>query len=175
MNVHNFFFQKQNNIKLCYIYNVNNCGNASSWFVERVHCPYIYLRCIKTWNNKSSFKYIKPQCPQEHYLIYVVEVRAFIRPILMTLFDTVFSKRCQHDNNHTATFPNHLHKTPSTENAKAKLQCRQGETAKNTFVRQKNFFLYGMTGFRELWFSAEFPLNLIGLNNSTPLVTVMEV
>lgn len=32
-----------------------------------------------------------------------------------------------------------------------------------------------MTGFRELNFSAEFALNTIGLNNSTPLVTVMEV
>lgn len=93
----------------------------------------------------------------------------------MTLFDAIFSKRCQHDNNHTATFPNHLHNKPSTENAKAMLQCRQGKTAKNTFARQKNVLLYGMTGFRELSFSAEFALNIIGLNNSTPLVTVMEV
>lgn len=43
------------------------------------------------------------------YLVYMVKIRAFIWPVLMTLFDNIFSERCQHDNHHTATLPNHLH------------------------------------------------------------------
>lgn len=49
------------------------------------------------------------------YLIYMVKIRAFIWPVLMRLFDTIFSKRCQHDNHHTATFPNHLHNRANTQ------------------------------------------------------------
>jgi len=97
----------------------------------------------------------------------VVDVRPFIRPILMTLFDAVFSKRCQHDNHHTATLPNHLH-----DIAESSITMKTETEGHKYILNIKKSFLNSMIRLRV---SAELTLNIIGLNNSTPLVPVIEV
>lgn len=48
------------------------------------------------------------------YLINVVEIGAFIGPVVVTLFYTAFSERRQHDNHHTTALPDHLQNNTNT-------------------------------------------------------------
>lgn len=46
---------------------------------------------------------------QASYLIDVVEVGPLVRPVVVALFDSALSEGRQHDNDHTAVLPHHLH------------------------------------------------------------------
>lgn len=84
----------------------------------------IYLACrYLATNLKSSFSQ-SPVCittsnlyfssctgslPFSAYLIYMVDIRSFIRPVVVALLHSVFCQWCQHDDDDAATLPHHLH------------------------------------------------------------------
>lgn len=49
-----------------------------------------------------------PKATQHTCLVDVVKRGAFIRPVAVTLLDTVLSQGAQHDNDSAAMFPHHL-------------------------------------------------------------------
>ena len=43
------------------------------------------------------------------YLVYVVDVRSLVRPVVVTLLHSVFRQGRQHDDDDAAALPHHLH------------------------------------------------------------------
>lgn len=49
-----------------------------------------------------------PLCSCTAYLVYVVDIRSLIRPVVVTLLHSIFTKRGEHHNDDASTLPHHL-------------------------------------------------------------------
>lgn len=101
----------------CLIFQIPFCSAVS--ITNKICLDCIWVKAEVLWTSEREHHHKRGKILFEpavlfcsvsrcRYLINVVDVRSFVRPVVMTLLHPVFRERGQHDDDDAATLPHHL-------------------------------------------------------------------